>query len=83
MCMLTNDVDYNIPLIRDNILYIQANIKNGEMFKMRKPRENHDVIKDIEVDKKLLSGTKYEDKMNKETTESKLKLFNDLDSFNK
>jgi len=83
MCMLTNDVDYNIPLIRDNILYIQANIKNGEMFKMRKPRENHDVIKDIEVDKKLLSGTKYDDKMNKETTEAKIKLFNDLDSFNK
>jgi hypothetical protein len=53
------------------------------MFKMKKSRENRDVVKDLEVDKKLLSENKYEDKMNKETTESKLKLFNDLDSFNK
>ena len=53
------------------------------MFKMRKPRENHDMIKDLEVDKKPLPEHKVEKKMNLEKTEDKLKLFNDLDSFNK
>lgn len=80
ICILTNDIDYDIPLINDQIAYIQVNIKNGEMFKMRKPRENNDIVKDLEKNKKLLSGKKMEIKMDVEKMEEKLKLFNDLDS---
>jgi len=60
---------------------IVSNIKNGEMFKIRKPRENHDVVKDLEVNKKPQSQKRVEKRMDTEKTDDKLKLFNDLDSF--
>ena len=81
ICMLTNDINWRIPLINDMKIYIEANIKNGEMFKLKKTRENRDIIKDVEVDKKPFKQQKVEKKMESEKTLDKLKLFNDLDSF--
>jgi hypothetical protein len=79
ICILTHDIDYTIPLLRDKTTLILTNIKNGEMFKMRKPRENHDVVKDLEKDKKPLPQKRVEKKMEGEKILDKLKLFNDLD----
>ena len=81
ICILTHDIDYTTPLLRDKMTLIVSNIKNGEMFKIRKPRENHDVVKDLEVNKKPQSQKRVEKRMDTEKTDDKLKLFNDLDSF--
>ena len=39
------------------INYININNIKNEMFKMRKPRENHDIVKDLETDKNLTTET--------------------------
>jgi len=81
ICILTHDIDYNIPLIINKTTLIISNIKNGEMFKMRKSRENNDIVKDLEIDKKPLPQKRVEKHIENEKMDEKLKLFNDLDSF--
>ncbi len=81
ICILTHDINYTIPLVKDKKTLILSNIKNGEMFKIRKPRENNDIVKNLEKDKKLLPQSKVEKRIVEEKINEKLKLFNDLDSF--
>ena len=69
----------NIPLIFDKTIYIQACINNNQMFKSKKINEHNDIVKDKEIDKKLLPQKKVETRMEIEKTLDKLKIFNDLD----
>ena len=82
ICFLTNEINWNTPLINDNSIYIQTNINNNNMFKIKKIHENRDKIKDVGIDLKLLPEIKFDKRMISEKCMDKLKIFNDLDHLN-